>query len=139
MPARRSACCSASVGAKVVQVARGAAGIASNNLEACLHRALLEQRGGGDPRLAAALTVDAALRRMAGRVSALQLAPPPRRDAEAWRVWAHWVEAAARDLAEGRFTLPPRPPLPRDDAQGESLTRIARQMEVSAGALARAG
>ncbi len=127
------------VGAKAVQVARGAAGISSNNLEACLHRALLEQRGGADPRLAAALTVDAALRRMAGRVSALQLAPAPRRDTPAWRDWAHWVEAAARALAEGRFTLPPRPPLPQDDPQGESLARIARQMEVSAGALARAG
>ncbi len=122
---------------RALQTARREAGIASNNLEACLHRALLEQRRGDDPRLGAALTVDASLRRLAGRLSALQLEPPPRRDAAGWRAWAGWIVAAADRLADGGATLPPRPPLPRDDPAAGSLARIARQLEVSAGAIAR--
>ncbi len=117
-------------------LARRAAGIASNNLEACLHRMLLESRA-RDARLTAALTIDAALRRVAGRVSALHLEPGPRRDPAAWRVWANWIATATRMLAEGTTTLPPRPALPADDTLADSLTRMARQMDVTAGALRR--
>ncbi len=119
-----------------VASARRAAGIASNNFEAGLHRALLEQRGPAAPPLTAALTVDAALRRMAGRVAALQLDATPRQDSDTWRAWAVWIEAAAHRLAQGT-ALPPRPKPPQGDTLAESLARIARQMEVSAGALAR--
>lgn len=122
----------------VVQRARREAGVASNNLEACLHRALLEQGRGDDPRLGAALAVDASLRRLAGRLSALHLERSPRRDAGAWRAWAAWIAAAADQLAAGETALPPRPPLPRDDPAAASLARIARQMEIAAGAVARA-
>lgn len=119
--------------------ARRAAGIASNNLESCLHRALLEPHG-DDPQLAAALTVDAALRRMAGRISALQLERPPRPDPDGWRAWAAWIGAAANRLASGGGALPLRPPLPQDDsALTETLARLGRQMDVAAGALARTG
>ncbi|HET9019440.1 MAG TPA: FUSC family protein [Acetobacteraceae bacterium] len=120
-----------------VERARRAAGIASNNLEALLQRALLEPRGAADPKLAAALTVDAALRRMAGRVSVLQLETGTRRDPEAWRAWRDWIGVAAQHLAEARGTVPPRPTLPQDEPLAEALTRIARQMEIAAGALAR--
>ena len=56
-----------------VEQARRAAGVASNNVEASLQRVLLEPARGETDRLEAALTIDAALRRMAGRVSALQV------------------------------------------------------------------
>ena len=125
--------------APAVERARRAAGIASNNLEACLHRALLEPRGAADPKLAAALTVDAALRRMAGRISALQLESGPRPDPPAWRAWRVWIAEAAHRLADAAGALPPRPQPPQDDPLAEALTRIARQMEIAAGALARLG
>jgi uncharacterized membrane protein YccC len=116
--------------------ARRAAGIASNNLEASLQRALVEP-GSPKDRLAAALTVDAALRRLAGRVSALLLEPAAPGDAAAWRAWGEWLEAAARRLAAGHAELPRRPALPQGDPLAESLTRMARQMEVAASAMQR--
>lgn len=116
--------------------ARRAAGIASNNLESSLHRALLEP-GGAAAAPAAVLAVDAALRRMAGRVSALQLESGPRPDPDGWRAWRGWIGAVARRLADGDTALPPRPALPKDDPLAEALARIARQMEVSAGAMQR--
>lgn len=119
-----------------VQSARRAAGIASNNLEACLQRALLE-RAGADAQLTAALAVDAALRRMAGRISALQLQAGPCRDPAPWHAWGAWIEAATRHLAEGSPDLPPRPALPQDDPRAEALARIGRQLDISAGALRR--
>ncbi len=115
--------------------ARRAAGIASNNLEASLHRMLIEPRA-QDARLTAALTIDAALRRIAGRISTLHLDPGPRRDLAAWRAWAAWSEAASSNLAAGA-KVPPRPALPAGDALCESLLRIARQIDVTAGALQR--
>ena len=121
-----------------VDRARRAAGIASNNLEASLHRALLEPRP-TEQRLEPALTVDAALRRIAGRVSALQLDPTPRADLPAWRAWAQWIEQATAVLAAGNADLPPRPALPEGDAQAESLVRIARQLELAASAVRRLG
>jgi uncharacterized membrane protein YccC len=122
----------------IVSAARRAAGIASNNLEATLQRALLEP-GGNQGQLAAALTIDAALRRMAGRITALHLAETARHDTMTWRAWAGWIEAATTRLAERKPVLPPRPPLPEGDPQSESLARIARQLEVAAGAVGRLG
>ena len=55
---------------------RGArAGVASNSLEASISRALTEPGAAGRDRLEAALVIDAALRRCAGRLSAMQLDP----------------------------------------------------------------
>ena len=122
-----------------VERARRAAGIASNNLEASLQRALLEPRGAADPKLAAALTVDAALRRMAGRISLLQLERGKRADPAAWRAWRDWIGLSGQCLAEGGAALPPRPAPPQGDPLADALTRIARQMEIVAGALARIG
>ena len=121
-----------------VQQARRAAGIASNNAEASLQRALLEPARGDTARLQAALTIDAALRRIAGRVSALQVdAAMHEHDRAAWLAWGDWISTASARLAEGRADLPPRPPVPAGDADGKSLARIARQLELAAGALAR--
>ena len=121
-----------------VEQARRAAGVASNNVEASLQRALLEPARGETGRLAAALTIDAALRRMAGRVSALQVdAALHPHDRVAWRAWRDWIATASTSLAEGRADLPARPAVPAGDLDGESLARIGRQLELAAGALRR--
>ena len=131
--------------AAAVEQARRAAGMASNNVEASLQRALMEpgqhsSSQTGPTRMQAALTVDAALRRMAGRLSALQLDPHHyEHDAAAWRGWQGWIDTVTQRLSIGHTDLPPRPALPRSDPQAESLTRIARQLELSAGAMARLG
>jgi uncharacterized membrane protein YccC len=121
-----------------VEQARRAAGVASNNAEASLQRVLLEPARGDTRRLEAALTIDAALRRMAGRISALQVnAASHPHERAAWLAWQEWIEAASARLAAGRFDLPPRPPVPGGDLDAESLARIGRQLELAAGALAR--
>ena len=120
-----------------VDPARQAAGMASNNLEASLQRALLEPHGEG-ARIEAALTVDAALRRMAGRLSALQLdAHAQAHDRAAWGACRAWIVAAMSGVAEGRAEVPARPALPRNDPHAEALARIARQVELAAGVVGR--
>jgi len=126
-----------------VEPARRAAGMASNNVEASLQRALLEPRGsragGADDRIEAAMTVDAALRRMAGRLSALQIdAHTQTHDRATWSAWREWIVAAMGELEAGRAVLPPRPALPRNDPHADALARIARQVELSAGVIGRA-
>jgi uncharacterized membrane protein YccC len=122
----------------VVEQARRAAGMTSNNAEASLQRALMEPGSAGRDLLEAALTIDAALRRTAGRLAALhQGLGRARHDPAFWRPWARWIEAAARQVAAGDPALPPRPPLPPDDPDAEALARIARQWELVAGVLDR--
>ncbi len=118
-----------------VDAARRAAGLASNSMEASISRALLEPGQAQHGRLDAALVVDAALRRYAGRIAALpfdrdlaRIVPPP-----AMRLWQGWIDDAMRRLAAGETSLPPRPAVPGSDA----LMRIARQVELMAGALER--
>ena len=123
---------------EAVEHARRAAGVASNNAEASLQRILLEPARTDTRRLEAALTIDAALRRMAGRISALQVnAAAHPHERAAWQAWRQWIDAASTHLAAGRPDLPPRPPVPPADLDGESLARIGRQLELAAGALAR--
>ncbi len=119
--------------------ARRAAGVASNALEASLQRALLEPRRGSAARLEAALTVDAALRRVAGRLSALHLTARPagRRDPAAWRGWAAYFAAIEARTARDPTGLPPRPALPEADAGADALGRLAAQFELIAGAARR--
>ena len=81
-----------------VVAARRAAGVASNNLEATLQRALLEP-GGGAEVLGATLTIDAALRCMAGRITALHLAESERHDPAPFLAWADWITPVAAKLA----------------------------------------
>jgi uncharacterized membrane protein YccC len=122
--------------ASEVERCRRAAGLASNNVETSLQRTMLEPHG--DHRdLEAALTVDAALRRMAGRLSVLQVDPGKGHDPAAWHAWRDWIETATGKLGELKTDLPPRPPLPANDRQADALLRIARQLELSAAALAR--
>jgi uncharacterized membrane protein YccC len=114
---------------------RRAAGLAAINLESTLHRALLEPHG-NEVRLEAALTVDAALRRIGGRLSALDIAGGAPADPQAWQRWGDWLGTALQHLADDR-AIPARPPLPAADPQAETLARMALQVELVAGALGR--
>ncbi len=122
-----------------VDQARRAAGLASNNLEASLSRTLQEPRP--TLRLEEVMVVDAALRRLAGRLSAMQLDPQAAASLapEAWRRWRAWLPAALRGLAQDPpAPLPPRPEAARPQAaQTDTLARIARQVELMDGAMRR--
>jgi uncharacterized membrane protein YccC len=119
---------------------RRAAGMATNNMEASLSRALLEPGQLSGERLEAAMVIDAALRRMAGRLAAMQIDPDlgAALPAATWAAWRDWIVASARALEAGARPPGPRPPLGKDGgAAGEALSRIARQIELMAGALGR--
>jgi uncharacterized membrane protein YccC len=123
---------------EAVEQARRAAGMASNNAEASLQRILLEPARSDTRRLEAALTIDAAMRRIAGRVSALQVAAASHPHVRAaWERWREWIEEASTRLAQGRSDLPPRPAVPEGDLDAEALASIGRQLDLAAGALAR--
>ena len=117
--------------------ARRAAGVASNALEALITRALLEPGKRKQDALEAAMFIDAALRRCAGRLATLQHDPaavahlPP----ETLRTWRDWVAGSLRSLASGKINLQPRPAGQETDA----LARIARQIELMSGAIERLG
>jgi uncharacterized membrane protein YccC len=120
---------------EAVDAARRSAGVASNSLEASISRSLAEPGGTGRDRLEAALVIDAALRRCTGRLSAMQLDPDLRTalSPEALAAWRGWIGDTMRALAAGDNRLPPRPVAPEAD----SLVRIARQIELIAGATPR--
>ncbi len=118
-------------GADPVRERRGA-GLASNNLEASLQRALHEPRRGERDRLQAALVADATLRRIAGRLAALSLEPEALAG-EGLRTTCAWVAAALEALSVGGVVSP------RPGASGfESLDRLARQVELLGFTLAKA-
>jgi uncharacterized membrane protein YccC len=119
--------------AAAVDRARRAAGVTSNNLETSISRALHEPKLTVRPELQGSMVADAALRRMAGRLSALQLDP---HDADgispdALRAWRNWIGSALRALADGK-TLPTSRP---EGRAPEALARIARQIELMQGTL----
>ena len=109
--------------------ARRAAGLASNNLETTLSRALQEPGHEARHALQAAMLADAALRRIAGRLAALQHAPGLAGAAElgAWRSWL----AGAFTALDRRGPLPGPAPA---DPHGGALGRIARQIMLIDGA-----
>ncbi|MEA2740648.1 MAG: hypothetical protein QOH05_3955 [Acetobacteraceae bacterium] len=115
--------------------ARRAAGVTTNALEALITRALLEPGKRKQEALEAAMVVDAALRRFAGRLATLQHDPmlAASTPAETLRTWRGWIGDAMRRLAAGTTELPPRPAGPENDA----LARIARQIELMSGAMER--
>ncbi|MDE2516954.1 MAG: FUSC family protein [Rhodospirillales bacterium] len=127
-----------------VEAARREAGVASNNVEASISRALLEPRqsvGGAAGRdgLEAALVIDAALRRLAARLVAIQLDPVVARSlpAAGWLAWRGWIVAAMAALAEGRMPGE-RPEIdPTLTAAAEPLLRIARQVSLVGGVIGR--
>ena len=126
---------------EAVDAARREAGLASNNLETSISRSLLEPGQGagltaaGPDRLEAAMLVDASLRRMAGRLAALQLVRDPQAGMSAadWAEWRRWIAAALASLQHTRAAAPSRPA----GRPVESLARIGRQIELLQGALGR--
>jgi uncharacterized membrane protein YccC len=114
--------------APVPETARQQAGLSSNNLEASISRALLEPHRRRDPALGSAIVTDAALRRIAGRLSVLALDRPMIEEAARplWAAWRDWLETLLRgEMAPPRPALPPAAP---DVAN--ALSRLARQAEL---------
>jgi uncharacterized membrane protein YccC len=112
-------------GAPRPDAARRAAGLASNNLEAALARALLEPHAKGDKAIGRAAVIDAALRRMAGRLAVLSLQMPaiPPEERPLWETWHVWLNDCFHN------NLSERPPLPTGPGR-EALTRLARQIDL---------
>lgn len=115
-----------------VEQTRRAAGVASNALEALITRALLEPGRDKQVPLEAAMVIDAALRRCAGRLATMQHGAE-QVPQETLRRWRDWIARSLHGLAEGRTDLTPRPAGPAS----ATLTRIARQIELMSGAAAR--
>jgi uncharacterized membrane protein YccC len=114
--------------------ARSGAGITSNALEALITRALLQPGSGKSDRLEAAMVIDAALRRFAGRLTALPLDPGlATNKPDALKAWGEWITRQMRTLAAGRSDLALRPTM----AATDSLLTIARQIELMAGVMQR--
>ncbi len=115
--------------------ARRAAGVAINALEALITRALLEPGNRKQVPLEAAMAIDAALRRCAGRLATLHHDPALAAGTcgETLRTWRDWIGTSMRLLAAGTLDLPPRPA----DSGNATLARLARQIELMAGAMQR--
>jgi uncharacterized membrane protein YccC len=113
---------------------RREAGIASNDLETSITRTLAERAPGSREALQAAVLVGAALRRCAGRFTAITLDPAVQTalPQPAWRAWRDWIARSTATLAAGGVRLDPRPEL-----TVEAISRIGRQVELIAGALKR--
>lgn len=112
-----------------IDVARRAAGLASNNLEASISRALAEPHGKHELLLMKAATADAAMRRLAGRLSLLAVERPAilADDKHCWQDWITWLHEA---LSQQKIT--PRPQLPSGQGR-DDLVRLARQVELMTG------
>ncbi len=106
---------------------RRQAGLASNNLEASLQRAMHEPRRGQRDRLQATLAADGALRRLAGRLSAVSIGPKLE-DGDPLRAWVPAALLAAAEAA-------PLPPRPAASGGSESLEILAQQTELLSAAL----
>ena len=117
--------------------ARRGAGVSSNALEALITRALLEPGTTNQDPLEAAVVIDAALRRCAGRLATLQhnRAAMAELSADTVRIWRDWVGGSLRKLGSGNSDLAPRP----SGAETDALIRIARQIELMSGAIGRLG
>ncbi len=123
----------------VAEESRRAAGVASNNLEVSLTRALQEPRRGQRPRLESAMAAASTLRRLAGPLSTLQHGHGPHAGgpAEAGKQefgqeWLDWIAAVFAAL-DKQGPLPARP----KGTAPEPLARLATQLELLAGALGR--
>lgn len=125
-----------------VQEARRQAGMATVNLEASISRALQEPRG-RRPLLEAALTTDAALRRMAGQLTALVLDPSARQglDTMEWERWRAWMidrmTVLEREVAGSGPLAAPDSVSPPQAAYPGSAGRLARQTLLLSGSLNR--
>jgi uncharacterized membrane protein YccC len=119
-------------GAGPPDAARRAAGLASNNLEASLARALAEPHKDADALIERGAIVDAALRRLAGRLTVLALDRPaiPPAARPVWEDWQNWLISGLLGRPAGKPQ--PRPQLP-EGSGADALTRLARQVDLILG------
>ncbi len=118
---------------EALEAVRRAAGLASNNLETALNRALQEPRNAARREAETALVVDAALRRLAGRLLALQHDPAQAGcDKATLTAWRAWMAQSFAALASSQPLPPAQPP----DVAHPAMGRMARQIALIAGALA---
>ncbi len=111
-----------------IQASTRATGLALNDLEAALSRALQQPRAGHHPEVESALVADATLRRISARLTVLRHAPEAvDPEAEPWRAW---IAATLAALGEDR-PLPERP----DRNRAQSLTRLVSQVDLLVGTL----
>lgn len=113
----------------LIESARRQAGLASNNLEASLSRALQEPKTRRSGRLEAHLAADAALRRLGAGFVTLRYDPAARQgvDDAAWAAWSRWIPAALDALASGGAGKLARMP---DAPTGSTLGRLGRAIEL---------
>ncbi|MCJ2012794.1 FUSC family protein [Methylobacterium sp. J-076] len=109
------------------------AGLALNDLEAALSRALQQPRAGHHPEVEAAMVADATLRRISARLSVLRHAPDA--TAPALPAWKDWIVDTLAALAADGAGLPARP----DTLQGPSFSRLAAQVDLLTGTLRPGG
>lgn len=127
-----------------IATTRRQAGLASNNAEASLQRLLSEPRWrpspGGRSRAEAAVTIVAAVRRLAGvaaAISSLDRSSAPS-SAEQWI--ASTLEKIAKAIGDGHDPAPVSPPALEPDREGTlalELTRARRQVMIVAEAAGR--
>ncbi len=121
--------------AAAAEEGRRAAGVANNNLEASVSRALQEPGHIEPGRLQATVVADAALRRIAGCLLALQhgVRRQERPDPVDWAAWRLWASGALAEVAEGRKPAAAAP----ETGDLEPLARLARAIELLGGTLPR--
>ncbi len=120
---------------EAVEAARRQAGVATNNVEASLTRALQEPERGAQQQLDVAMVVDATLRRIAGQLSIIRHDPETRvalaqggiAEVRDWIVNA--LEALSRGEMISRAGRPEKLP--------EAIARLTRQIDLMANALGR--
>ncbi|TXM87516.1 FUSC family protein, partial [Methylobacterium sp. WL122] len=105
------------------------AGLALNDLEAALSRALQQPRAGHHPEVEAAMVADATLRRISARLTVLRHAGAPTQAEDG--TWKAWIAANLQALAENRYPLPDRP----GGARSPQLQRLVAQVDLLTGTL----
>ena len=99
-------------------------GLALNDLEAALSRALQQPRAGHHPEVEAAMVADAALRRISARLTVLRHARGEASPDDG--AWIAWITGTLRALTDGCEALPDRP----EGARSPSLGRLVAQVAV---------
>ena len=113
------------------------AGLAGNNAEASLRRALDEPRRYPASAITAAMTITLAARRLAGIGALLQELPPASSIITPAEDFSNFVHAAARELAEAIAlsrtpALPTMPTLPEKDRTTQLLHGVLQQFRIIA-------
>ncbi len=112
-----------------IEAAAREAGLALNDLEAALSRALQQPRAGHHPEVESAMVADATLRRISARLSVLRHAPDAAGPVAP--AWKDWIVETLKALGTDAPALPGRP----DAAQGPSLARLSAQVDLLTGTL----